>query len=440
MKPPPGPDAAAPAQAPAAGPVQAPAAPAQAPAAGPAQAPATGPAGSLPSIWLRRAAVSWASGDQPDCRGFHRAFPGYAPTPLREAAGLAGQLGAATVLVKDESQRLGLPAFKVLGASWGVVRALYERLGAEPPPGAALAALERQSGRLRQLRLLAATDGNHGRAVARMARLLGLPAVILVPAAVGPHVTAAIAAEGAQVRAAGASYDEAVAAAAALAASDQRQVLVQDTSWPGYERIPAWIAEGYRTLFLEIDDQLAGAGHGHPDLVVVPAGVGSLLGTAIRHYRAPSASGRTALLAVEPVTAACVQASMRAGRPVTVPTGVTVLEGLNCGSVSPAAWPAISGGLDAAITVTDADALGAAHVLAGLGISAGPCGAAALAGLSAAVSGPTAQTAREALRITAASTVVLLSTEGRRRSAPAAASGQAWSGQLNVPPSDAGIS
>jgi diaminopropionate ammonia-lyase len=32
---------------------------------------------------------------------------------------------------------------------------------------------------------------------------------------------------------------------------------VQDTAWPGYERVPGWIAEGYSTLFTEIDAQLA---------------------------------------------------------------------------------------------------------------------------------------------------------------------------------------
>jgi diaminopropionate ammonia-lyase len=59
---------------------------------------------------------------------FHRRIPGYEETPLLDTPGLAEALGVGKVLVKDESSRLGLPAFKVLGASWAVYRALEERL------------------------------------------------------------------------------------------------------------------------------------------------------------------------------------------------------------------------------------------------------------------------------------------------------------------------
>ena len=59
---------------------------------------------------------------------FHRRLPGYEETPLVDAPALAEVLGVSKVLVKDESSRLGLPAFKVLGASWAVYRALEERL------------------------------------------------------------------------------------------------------------------------------------------------------------------------------------------------------------------------------------------------------------------------------------------------------------------------
>src|SRR5687768_8570279 len=60
---------------------------------------------------------------------FHRRLPGYEETPLVDAPKLGGALGVGKVFVKDESSRLGLPAFKVLGASWAVYRALEERLG-----------------------------------------------------------------------------------------------------------------------------------------------------------------------------------------------------------------------------------------------------------------------------------------------------------------------
>ena len=67
-----------------------------------------------------------------DPRAFHRRLPGYAPTPLHDAPTLAAPLGLARVTIKDESSRLGLPSFKILGASWATYRLLVSRLGHEP--------------------------------------------------------------------------------------------------------------------------------------------------------------------------------------------------------------------------------------------------------------------------------------------------------------------
>jgi diaminopropionate ammonia-lyase len=106
------------------------------------------------------------------------------------------------------------------------------------------------------------------------------------------------------------------------------------------------------------------------------------------------------VLAVEPVTAACVTASLAAGHLVSVDTSTpTIMAGLNCGTVSSLAWPAIRDGLDAAIGVTDEEARAAMEQLHAVGLQAGPCGAAALAGFRAAPLDPFA-------------TVVLISTEG----------------------------
>jgi diaminopropionate ammonia-lyase len=69
-------------------------------------------------------------------RAFHQGLPGHAPTPLTEVPALAAELGAARVFVKDESSRLGLPAFKILGASWAV-RQLLRRGTPVPVPTAA---------------------------------------------------------------------------------------------------------------------------------------------------------------------------------------------------------------------------------------------------------------------------------------------------------------
>ncbi len=329
-------------------------------------------------------------------RDFHRSLPGYAATPLTEIPSLAAELAVGRVFVKDESSRLGLPAFKVLGASWAVHRALASRTAAGESPVA----------------LVTATDGNHGRAVARVARLLGQRARVLVPDGVHPDAVAAIAAEGAEVTVVPGSYDEAVRQAAAAAAGPDA-LLIQDTAWPGYEQIPGWIVEGYATLCAEIDEQLAAAGAGPPDLVGIPVGVGSLAQAVVTHYRSRPPGPAPALLAVEPEAASWAIESLTRGEPVSVTTRETIMAGLNCGTPSSLAWPCLQNGLDAAIAVTDAESARAAADLAAAGVDAGPCGAAPLAGLRAALTGDGAGQRRAELGLSSAATVVLISTEGR---------------------------
>ena len=306
---------------------------------------------------------------------------------------LAAELGVGRVFVKDESARMGLAAFKVLGASWAVHRILSGRPGRE------------------DIQLVTASDGNHGRALAWMARRGGQGARVFVPAGVHPAAVAAIEAEGAQVTAVDGSYDEAVRQAA-KAARDPAAVLVQDTAWGGYEQVPGWIVEGYSTLFAEIDAQLGQAGAAPPGLVVIPAGVGSLAQAGVAHYRGRPASPAPALMTVEPASAAGILASLARGEPVTVPTATTVMAGLNCGTPSALAWPYLSHGLDAAVAVGDRAAAAAARDLAGYGIPAGPCGGAALAGARAALTGTGSPGRRAALDAGSETTVVLLSTEG----------------------------
>ncbi|HZM40964.1 MAG TPA: pyridoxal-phosphate dependent enzyme, partial [Acidimicrobiales bacterium] len=99
---------------------------------------------------------------------------------------LAELAGVGRVLVKDESSRLGLPAFKVLGASWATVLAVADRLGGSADWGSLDDLGGSVADQLGSLRLAAATDGNHGRAVAHMARLLGIDATIAVPDGTAP--------------------------------------------------------------------------------------------------------------------------------------------------------------------------------------------------------------------------------------------------------------
>ena len=322
-----------------------------------------------------------------EVRRFHRTLPGYAETPLVSLPTVASELDLGAVLVKDESSRLGLPAFKMLGASWAVHRALQERPDGAPQP-----------------RLVTATDGNHGRAVARMARLLDLPATIAVPHGVSEKAIALIRDEGAAVEVLDASYDDTVRYAAELAARDPDALLVQDTSWPGYEEVPQWIVDGYATLFDEAAEQAAKLGL-DVDLLVVPAGVGSLAHAAVTFGRSRP---RCRVVTVEPTVAACISASLAADELTTVETGETSMAGLNCGTPAYLAWPDLRCGLSGAATVDDPAAEAAMADLTALGVDSGPCGAASLAALRVVAQGEP----RDRLGLTGESTALLLNTEG----------------------------
>ena len=311
---------------------------------------------------------------------FHRRLPGYEPTPLLSVPALAERLGVASLLVKAESSRFGLPAFKMLGASWAVYKALREGLGADPEPWHDVDELAERLSPLRPFTLVAATDGNHGRAVARMARLVGLGARIFVPAGTTDARIAGIASEGAEVIVVPGNYDTAVARSAEE--EGPRSAVISDTSWPGYSEVPRWVTEGYSTMFAEIDSSLAAAGRRQPDAVVVPIGVGALAAAAVEHAQRHGSRG--ALVGVEPTDAACATASALAGELVTLRGEQhSIMAGLNCGTPSPVAWPLVSRGMTGFLTIGDEWARRAVRELAAVGVEAGETGAAALGGLDA---------------------------------------------------------
>lgn len=371
---------------------------------------------SSPVAYVNPAAMSWTCAPPPsDVSAFHAELPDSAPTQLIELPELASELGARRVFVKDESRRLGLPAFKALGVSYAIYRVIARRADRSfnPPTIEALRA-EVSSNRFE---LITATDGNHGHALARMARLLGLPARVFVPSVVDAAAAQAITDEGATVIVVDADYDEAVRRAAQWAEVSRDAELIQDTSWPGYEQTPQWIVDGYATLFAEIDTQLAEINESGPSAVFIPVGVGSLAQAATAHYRSSNrVDTETALICVEPDSAACVQHSLMRGAATSVSTRATIMAGLNCGTPSTLAWPYLRNGLAGAVTVTDAQSQAATSDLGRLSVSSGPCGAATLAGARTVMLGD-AWHVKEQLHLGADSTIVLLNTEGARRPA-----------------------
>jgi diaminopropionate ammonia-lyase len=340
---------------------------------------------------------------------FHRRLPDYHPSPLLHADLIARELDLTDVWIKDESTRLELPSFKILGASWGVYRALENRLGGFEP----WEQTEELAVQLKPhlpLALTSATAGNHGRAVARVARLLGLEARIFVPKETTRARIEAIESEGASCEVVDGSYDDAVARAAAEAS--EACLLISDTARSSDEEVPRWIIEGYSTIFWESEDQLRSAGAKRPDVIVVQVGVGGLGSAAVRHFRRPD-SPPVSLVAVEPEAAACVLASVKAGEVVTVPgPHASIMAGLNCGTPSLAAWPYVSSGFDGYLSIADERARDAMRMFAREQIVVGETGAAGLGGLLELLKGPRRDEAVARLGLEDSVSVLLISTEG----------------------------
>src|SRR5947209_8759176 len=276
---------------------------------------------------------------------FHKHLTGYASTPLLEAPQLARQLGVGNIWIKDETHRFDMPSFKILGTSWAVYQALISRLGKEIQSWDTFDDLARIFAPLRPLSLVAATDGNHGRAVAHIAALLGFESHIFVPRGMAESRINAIKKEGAKVTIVNGTYDEAVRQSASE--QDDMHIVISDTSWPGYEEIPTWVIEGYATIFQEVDEQLARQYQPGPDLVLVQIGVGALAAAVVQHYRVTDGVSSPKIVGVEPTTAACMLASMKANQIVSLTTPPrTIMAGLNCDTPSLIAWPIISKGID----------------------------------------------------------------------------------------------
>jgi diaminopropionate ammonia-lyase len=313
-----------------------------------------------------------------DAAAFHVRLPGWRETPVRQLGGVAAELSLAGVALKDESDRLGLPAFKVLGASWAVERALREAPGTRT--------------------LVAASAGNHGRAVAHVAAMRGLACRIFVPARAAAGRRAAIEAEGAEVVVTDGDYEDAVRLAAE-AGAEPGALALADVGGSGAAH---WVIDGYHTLFAEAAAQ---AGF---DALLVPAGVGSFAAAAARY----GALAGKAVIAVEPETAACVSASLAAGEPTPVPTPGTRMAGMDCAEVSLAAWPSLRDGILGTVAVSDEETIAAMRELAALGLAIGDCGAATLAALRALATEPACAGLRAAVGLGRRSRVALIATEG----------------------------
>lgn len=293
-----------------------------------------------------------------DMLEFHRSLPGYEPTPLRELPDLAFRLGLGAIFVKDESRRFGIKAFKALGASYAIYRFLKARWHAlySAPFTPATFRDPGAQARLGTFTFCAATDGNHGRAVAWTAKMLGQKAVIYMPADSVAARVENIRGEGAEVVLVPGTFDLCVERCAADAAKNGWQA-ISDTAYPGYREIPGWILLGYTSIFAELEGLLHDGARPNVDAVILPAGVGGLAAAGAFYYAKHYGAARPVLVCVEPASSDCFLESVRFGKGRPLPTRgkqTSIMAGLNCGVPSPLAWPIVRDAVHFFLAIGDA--------------------------------------------------------------------------------------
>ena len=369
------------------------------------------------NLWLD----SMSEAEVQKAAAFHASFPQYAPTPLASLAHAAKRLGLRGLFVKDESHRFGLNAFKVLGGSYAIASEIADAVGRDirRTDYAYLksGALKREFG---QATFFTATDGNHGRGVAWSARELGQKAVVLMPAGTVSSRFDNIAKEGARVTIEDANYDECVRRAEALAKEAERGIVVQDTAWPGYERIPCRIMQGYGTMAKEAAQQLIDAGFDRPTHVFIQAGVGSLAGAVAGYYANLYGDNCPKIVVMEADAADCHYRSALAGdgEPRIVTGSLdTMMAGLACGEPNPISFDILRN--HAACFVSCADEISArgmrtlAHPQGGdPAVVSGESGAIGTGLICAIMEEESCKDLREALGLNENSVVLLFSTEG----------------------------
>ena len=353
-------------------------------------------------------------------RHFHQSFPEYSVTPLVKLEALAEELGVQSIYVKDESYRFGLNAFKVLGGSYAIAREIGRLLGLKEEEltlDRLLASDVKE--RLGTLTFVTATDGNHGRGVAWTAQRLGHRAVVFMPKGTAAERLENIRRLGAEASITNVNYDDTVRLARAYAA-EHKGIVVQDTSWEGYDEVPLHIMQGYTTMGSEIVEQLQAYGNIKPTHVFLQAGVGAMAGAMAGFIADYYKERRPLITIVEPNQADCIYRTALAndGQLHTVGGALdSIMAGLCCGEPCSLGWRQLAAYADNFVAMPDrAAALGMRVLGRPMGsdaaVVAGESGAAGFGLAMAALWEQDLAELKRSLQLDAKSVILCISTEG----------------------------
>lgn len=347
-------------------------------------------------------------------RAFHKKITGYQPTPLCSLDELAQLFGVNKILVKDESQRFGLNAFKMLGGAYAIARLLCEKYQIDIKT---FSFEKLKSTLTEKMTFATTTDGNHGRGVAWAAQQLGQNAVIYMPKGSARERVDHIRNLGAECIVTDMNYDDTVRLTMKTA-QERGWEIVQDTAWEGYTKIPTWIMQGYSTLADEAVEQMQAMGIQRPTHVFLQAGVGAMAGGVLGYLVDVFGAEKLHSVIVEPDLADCVFRSGLKGEIVNVGGDMaTIMAGLACGEPNPLGWPLLRNCATQFISCQDKVAALGMRVLGNpLGsdprIVSGESGAVGLGVLAAVHHHPKREELMQQLGLNHDSVVLLISTEG----------------------------
>ena len=351
-------------------------------------------------------------------RVFHKSFPQYSETPLANLKEMAKFLGLEKVCIKDESYRFGLNAFKVLGGSYAIARHLADELGRDITTVdykyLTSDDLKKDLGNV--VTFFSSTDGNHGRGVAWAANKLGQKCVIYMPKGSTQYRLNAIKAENAEATIEEYYYDDCVRKAAAESAKIPHSVVIQDTAWEGYEKIPSWIMQGYGTMALESSEQFGA----RPTHIFIQAGVGSLAGGIVGFFTNKYKDNPPIMVVVETSVADCLYKSAvkNTGETVIVDGEMdSIMAGLCCGEPNITSWDILRNHVNCFVSADDnVTRLGmrmlSAPIKGDPQVVSGESGAVPFGVLLSIMKNPKYSDLKIKLKLDANSKVLLFSTEG----------------------------
>lgn len=350
---------------------------------------------------------------------FHKSFPLYKETPLVNLKNLSEEIGLGGFYVKDESKRFDLNAFKVLGASYAIGSYIAGQLDMDISelPYEKMVSREVKE-KLGDINFTTATDGNHGRAVAWTANQLGQKSKVFMPKGTTEERVINIRKENSDVDVYDMNYDECVKEAAKFA-EENKGVLIQDTSWEGYENIPRLIMQGYTTMAREALDKMTEEGK-EPTHIFLQAGVGSMA-TAVAGFFVNAMKDNPPIITiVEPKEANPFYKTATANDGKLHKVGGdldSIMAGLSCGEIVTLGWPILSSYVRNYISV---DGTYAAHGMRLLGnplgkdqkIVSGESGAVTPGIVHKLMVDKNLKKEKEALKLDENSVVLCFSTEG----------------------------